>query len=125
MKKYNWTALTIVTIFLSSFNINAQDKPKTQMHHSNMQMHDSSATHKMMNKNHQMHDMKMNSIVHEGEINLKKIDNNNDGKVFQDMMDWNVIADSAGRCPLCNMKLKEVTIDEAKKNLEKHNFKVR
>ena len=38
-------------------------------------------------------------------------------------MDWNVISDKPGKCPICEMKLKEVTIDEAKVDLEKHGFK--
>jgi hypothetical protein len=62
------------------------------------------------------------SIIREGIIDLTAIDANADGKVFQDMMDWNVISDEAGRCPICNMILKEVTIDEAKQNLETHGF---
>lgn len=62
------------------------------------------------------------SIVHEGLIDVESIDKNKDGKVFQDMMDWNVISDKPGKCPLCGMTLKEVSIAEAKKNLEKHGF---
>ncbi|MDP3445892.1 MAG: heavy metal-binding domain-containing protein, partial [Ignavibacteria bacterium] len=64
-------------------------------------------------------------IVHKGVINLKAIDKNKDGKVFQDQMDWNVISDNPGKCPLCKMTLKEVTLEKAKKNLLKHNFKVK
>jgi Cu(I)/Ag(I) efflux system membrane fusion protein/cobalt-zinc-cadmium efflux system membrane fusion protein len=64
-------------------------------------------------------------IVRKGIIDLNEIDKNRDGKVFQDPMDWNVISDKAGKCPLCGMKLKEVTIAEAKKNLEKHNYQVK
>lgn len=63
------------------------------------------------------------SIVREGVIDLKAIDKNGDGNVFQDPMDWNVISDEPGRCPLCNMKLKEVSIDEAKKNLTENGYK--
>ncbi|MBK6912457.1 MAG: efflux RND transporter periplasmic adaptor subunit [Ignavibacteriales bacterium] len=63
------------------------------------------------------------SLVRTGVIDLKAIDENNDGKVFQDQMDWNVISDKPGKCPICGMKLKEVTIDEAKVDLEKHGFK--
>jgi Cu(I)/Ag(I) efflux system membrane fusion protein/cobalt-zinc-cadmium efflux system membrane fusion protein len=37
-------------------------------------------------------------------------------------MDWNVLTDEEGRCPLCNMYLKEFTIDEVKANLDKHGF---
>ena len=66
-----------------------------------------------------------NSIVREGVIDVEAIDTNKDGKVFQDAMDWNVISDEAGKCPLCGMTLKEVTIDDAKKNLNKNNFEVK
>jgi len=64
-------------------------------------------------------------LVRTGEIDLKSIDNNKDGKVFQDMMDWNVISDEPGKCPLCGMKLKEVSLEEAKKNLIDNGFKVK
>lgn len=62
------------------------------------------------------------AIVHEGMIDVKSIDKNKDGKLWECPMDWNVIADDAGRCPICNMKLKEYSIDEIKSNLNKHGF---
>lgn len=65
------------------------------------------------------------SIVHKGVIDLKKIDKNKDKKVYQCPMDWNVIDDKAGRCPTCEMKLKEYSTDEAKKNLVKFGYKVK
>jgi len=65
------------------------------------------------------------SIVREGKIDLKAIDKNKDGIVFQDPMDWNVISDVPGKCPLCKMTLKEVTLKEAKKNLLENNYKVK
>ena len=40
-------------------------------------------------------------------------------------MDWNVISDAPGKCPLCGMTLKEVSLDKAKENLLKHDFKVK
>ncbi len=40
-------------------------------------------------------------------------------------MDWNVISDKPGKCPLCKMTLKEVTLKEAKKNLVANGFKVK
>ena len=55
------------------------------------------------------------SIIRMGIINVEEIDVNGDGRVFQDPMDWNVISDEDGRCPVCGMFLKEVTIDEAKR----------
>ena len=77
-----------------------------------------------MNKNDE-NKIDKNSIVRKGTINLKSIDQNKDGKVYQDMMDWNVISDDAGKCPLCGMKLKEVTIEQAEKNLKDHGFKIK
>src|ERR1035437_4654746 len=65
------------------------------------------------------------NIIRKGVIDLKAIDKNKDGKVFQDQMDWNVISDKPGVCPLCGMTLKEVTLKEAKKTLLKHGFKVK
>jgi Cu(I)/Ag(I) efflux system membrane fusion protein/cobalt-zinc-cadmium efflux system membrane fusion protein len=62
------------------------------------------------------------SIVHKGVIDVESIDKNKDEKLFECPMDWNVISDEAGRCPLCNMYLKEFTIDEIKSNLDKNGF---
>ncbi len=62
------------------------------------------------------------SIVHEGVIDVESIDKNIDGKLFECPMDWNVISDEDGRCPLCNMYLKEYTIEEVKINLDKNGF---
>lgn len=86
-----------------------------------------------MDMKHGIHGMKMEkqksaesvSIVREGTIDLKAIDKNKDGKVYQDLMDWNVISDAAGKCPLCKMTLKEVTVKEAKEKLIKNGFKVK
>lgn len=62
------------------------------------------------------------NIIRKGVIDVEAIDANGDGKVFQDMMDWNVISDEDGRCPICGMYLKEVTIEQAKKNLKENGF---
>ena len=68
---------------------------------------------------------KLSSVVRNEPVDILSIDKNMDGKVYQDMMDWNVISDEPGECPLCGMTLKEVTLDEAKKNLVENNFKVK
>lgn len=68
---------------------------------------------------------KAESIVRKGTVDLKSIDKNKDGKVFQCPMDWNVISDKADNCPLCKMKLKEVTNEKAKENLIKNGFKLK
>lgn len=80
--------------------------------------------HKMNMKNKTKMNKKT-SIIRKGVIDLVSIDKNKDGKVFQDQMDWNVISDKAGTCPLCGMKLKEVTLKKAKENLMMKGFKVK
>jgi Cu(I)/Ag(I) efflux system membrane fusion protein/cobalt-zinc-cadmium efflux system membrane fusion protein len=85
---------------------------------------------KKMNMKHDMQNhsgMKNDkeNIVREGKIDLKAIDKNKDGKVFQCPMDWNVIADASGKCTSCKMKLKEVSLKEAKKNLLENDYKVK
>jgi hypothetical protein len=64
-------------------------------------------------------------IVRKGTIDLKAIDVNKDEKVYQDQMDWNVISDQPGKCPLCKMTLVEVSLSKAKENLTKNGFNVK
>jgi hypothetical protein len=128
-------AITIFASFISiSFAQEVRAMEKMEGHKMEMKKGNQDSTksgHKHMvmkdHKNMKMDSSKTNkeSWVREGEIDLKAIDKNKDGKVFQDMMDWNVISDEAGECPLCGMNLKEVTIEKAKENLVKHNFKVK
>jgi len=147
LRNLSITLFALVFIFGTS-QLFAQSEPDSTSHKHNMMgkehkhkmdMKDTTM-HKMM-KDHKMHDMhgmkkdsmhkgdmhgKMSdSVVREGVIDLQSIDKNKDGKVFQDVMDWNVISDEAGKCPICEMKLKEVSIEEAKTNLLKNGFKVK
>lgn len=69
--------------------------------------------------------MSENSIVRKGEIELTAIDENRDGKVYQDQMCWNVISDKPGECPQCGMILKEVSLEKAEEKLLKHDYKVK
>ena len=129
---YFKTKILAITLFSFTFagtlSFAQQDSSKSHSNHN----------HKMEMKNDMNMDMKnsdtmqMNndqmvsdSIVREGVIDLTLIDKNSDGKVFQDMMDWNVISDEPGRCPICNMILQEVNLDEAKQNLIENGFKIK
>jgi hypothetical protein len=58
-------------------------------------------------------------------IDVKALDLNRDGYVYQDPMDWNVIADEEGKCPKCGMFLARVTVDEAVKNLKDNGYNVK
>ncbi|MFN4111349.1 MAG: heavy metal-binding domain-containing protein, partial [Ignavibacteria bacterium] len=62
-------------------------------------------------------------IIREGLIDILSIDQNKDGYVYQCPMDWNVISDKSERCPVCEMKLKKVSIEKARENLRKHSFR--
>ena len=115
--------LTIAFVFAFTLTVSsfAQEKGDSTMNHKNMKMHnmemEKNSSHKMMDKK--------DSIVRKGIIDLQSIDKNKDSKVFQDMMDYNVISDKPGKCPLCGMKLKEVSLKNAKNTLIKSGFKVK
>jgi biotin synthase-related radical SAM superfamily protein len=57
-------------------------------------------------------------------IDLKAVDGNEDGKVYQCSMCADQLSDKAGNCEMCKMKLTEVSLADAKGNLEKKDFKV-
>ena len=63
--------------------------------------------------------------IREEPVDVAAIDADEDGFVYQDQMDWNVIADEEGKCPKCGMILKKVTIDEAVANLKENGFTVK
>lgn len=60
------------------------------------------------------------SLVRDYDVNVASLDENKDGKVFQWPMDWQVISDEAGSCLLCNMKLKEYSVEDAQANLTEY-----
>lgn len=61
-------------------------------------------------------------LIRTGIIDVKSLDSNGDGKLFECPMDWNIIGDEYQRCPSCEMKMKEYTLDEIKKNLNEHGY---
>lgn len=65
------------------------------------------------------------TVIRRGTIDLAQVDVNGDGNVYQCPMDWNVLADSAGYCPICNMELEQYSVADAKKNLIENNYQVR
>jgi len=82
---------------------------------------DSKTEDEKQQRKDEMHDHS-SSLVREGIIDVESIDVNKDGKLYECPMDWNVLSDEAGRCPVCNMYLKEFTIVEVKANLDKYGF---
>jgi hypothetical protein len=110
MKSIKILSTAVACIVFSSFQMNAQSHQHGS--HSKMEMKKDS--------------VKAENIIREEQpIDLIAIDKNKDGKVFQDQMDWNVISDKPGKCPICKMTLKEVTIKTAKHNLLKNNFRIK
>lgn len=118
---------TIVTS--AQFLIDSESNLKAALSHFSSQT--SKDTMQMgNNKTNSMEDMGKkdnaeisNPLIRKGTIDLSSIDKNKDGKLYQDVMDWNVISDEPGECPICGMTLKEFTIKEVKENLTKHGFK--
>lgn len=64
-------------------------------------------------------------VEYKGTIDVKSIDDNKDGKVYQCPMDFNVLSDKPGVDPKCGMNLQEVSIKQAEENLIKHGFKIK
>lgn len=85
-----------------------------------MKGHSSHSGHKM-----QSTESSDTTLVRKGIIDVDSIDLNKDSFVYQDQMDWNVISDNAGSCPLCGMTLNKVTLQDAKENLKKNGFTVK
>lgn len=134
MKTMTYLSFLLAVFLLITVSSFAQDSSKTKMEHRHkmemgkdmhheMKMEGEMNSHKAMGMDSLKN--KEQSIAREGVIDLIAIDKNKDGKVYQDVMDWNVISDKPGKCPICGMKLKEVTIEKAKENLIKHDFKVK
>ena len=109
-----------ITFIFTAFSF-AQEKEDSTMNHDKMNMKNMKT---IQDSVHQITE-EGNSIVRKGIIVLNAIDENKDGKVYQDMMDYNVISDKPGKCPICGMKLKEVSVAKAKENLIKSGFKVK
>ena len=61
-------------------------------------------------------------LVREGVIDVTSIDINNDGKIYECPMDWNVLADEYHDCPVCGMKMKEYSLADIKTNLDKYGY---
>ncbi|OGU76683.1 MAG: hypothetical protein A2W11_10620 [Ignavibacteria bacterium RBG_16_35_7] len=134
MKTMTYLSFLLAVFFLVTGSSFAQDSTKTKMEHKHkmemgkdmhheMKMEGEMKSHKGMKMDSSK--SKEQSIVRKGKIDLQAIDKNKDGKVYQDTMDWNVISDEPGKCPICEMTLKEVTINEAKYNLYKNGFEVK
>jgi len=126
MKTRTYLSFLMIVFLFSTGLMFAQDSTHYKHSHKhNMEMKKDSSDTSMKNDTSQPQaDEPPAQIVREGEIDLKAIDKNKDGKVYQDQMDWNVISDEPGECPLCGMTLKECTLEEAKAKLVKHGYKV-
>ncbi len=134
-KTSNFVVTFLVTLLITAGLSFAQEENSKEQNHSDMKGHNMNHETMMdsskmkMDHKHMDHDNMMGSdsksIVREGTIDLTAIDENGDGKVYQDQMCWNVVSDESGECPQCGMKLKEVSLEEAKANLEENGFEVK
>jgi hypothetical protein len=106
----------------STEHMHPQEMMDDSSHH---MMDDYSDGHMMHGDEGHMKGDEKSPLIRKGVIDLQKIDENNDGKVYQDHMDWNVISDEPGLCPVCEMKLREVSLEDAAENLKKHGYKVK
>ncbi|GEM_PF-853904 len=111
--------LTFLFLIISLFLFSCSNKEKVPQNKT-MQKMDT----RMQEQPNKMKDVQ-SEMIRKGEIDVASIDKNGDGKVFECPMDWNVISDQPGECPVCGMHLKEFSIAETESNLEKYGYKVK
>ncbi len=122
--------LSFAIFFITVSNVLAQDSAKSTTGKHKTEMKKEMKIDKGMKMDmNGMKDTTMqdndSSITRTGVIDLRSIDKNKDGKVYQCQMDYNVISDKPGRDPKCGMKLEKVSLKKAKANLMKAGFKVK
>jgi rubrerythrin len=105
------TAASIIMalILISCSNSNHEEAANENQHQNHQHQ---------MNKNENI----QSELVREGIIDVEALDQDNNGKIFECPMDWNVLSDEQGDCPVCGMKLKEFTIADVKKNLDNYGY---
>jgi len=82
----------------------------------------SSKEEEIQHKHKTVEEKVSSELVRKGIIDLQSLDTNKDGKIYECPMDWNVLDDKDGECPICGMKLKEFSIAEIKENLTKYGY---
>jgi hypothetical protein len=112
LKIYFMIILSLVLVVACGNSENKETVQKTEMN-DNMEMNE-----------HSISEAK-SDLVREGAIDVESIDANNDGRIYECPMDWNVLADEYHDCPVCGMKMKEYTLNEAKENLKKYGHEVK
>lgn len=68
--------------------------------------------------------MDKNNMKHEVMMNVQKMDENKDGKIYQCPMHSNQISDNNGKCEKCGMNLKEISIKDAEQKLVQSESKM-
>ena len=58
-------------------------------------------------------------------VDPARSDRDGDGIVYQSPMHWSVIHDVDGRCDICGMYLEEVTVAEARDNLQREGYRLK
>lgn len=71
---------------------------------------------------HSIGEAPTSDLVRLGTIDVEFLDGNKDGKIYECPMDWNVLDDTHGDCPVCGMAMKEYSLADIKTNLEKYGY---
>lgn len=71
---------------------------------------------------HSIGEAPTSDLVRLGIIDVESLDGNKDGKIYECPMDWNVLNDAHGDCPVCGMDMKEYSLADIKSNLDKYGY---
>lgn len=107
-------SVLIMAVFLFTFTISCSEQKEEVSKKMEMKKDKIMSEHSMSEA--------ASPLVREGVIDVASIDINNDGKIYECPMDWNVLDDKPGDCPVCGMNLKEYSLEDIKANLDKYGY---
>ena len=73
-----------------------------------------------LSDNHTHRNILDSTVVRSKDVDIASLNKNGDGMLFQCPMDYQVISDEAGNCPLCKMELEEFSVDQTKTNFNNY-----
>lgn len=111
MKKKPFFIIVFFLFFSSILFLNGctnEETPNEEEHMINREMNTAGRT------------MLDSAVIREAGFEVASADNNKDGMLYQCPMDYEVISDEYGNCPICKMKLEEYTIEKAEQYFNKY-----
>ena len=109
MKKKLFPAVLFISTVLSFTILNGCSDERS--HEKHMENSETGETNKFVPDS---------SIIRVAGFKVESADENNNGKVYQCPMDYEIISDQNANCPVCKMNLEEFSVEDAQINFNKY-----